>query len=376
MKRILFCLLITGLLLTPVLSGCAAPAPATPAAPKTSAAPTTPAASLKWEDIIAKEKLQKFVAGYGSEGGKAYVMGAGFAALITKYTDIQASMTKFPSMIEAGPSLNKGDVDFTSVSGSQPMAAYRGDAQEKVRLRIIANGGGKASSFVAFHTISKAGIKSGADLRGKKIVYVPISYALPVIEGVLRANNLTMKDVTVIPSSSGEVAVDWIIEGKADVLLFVVGTAAQLLDKRAGLYLIPLTPKEIEEAIKGQEYVAGIIPKGMFGNPADTPGLVAPLCWWLRAGINNITAYTMTKVFWEHVKEFHLVHDACTGYIPESNLTAWYVPWHAGAIRYYQEIGTWKPEYTAKTKELIATERKLYGDVPDEAAFRALKILD
>lgn len=339
--------------------------------------PDGSAANVTWEEIVSKEKLQKFLVGYGAEGGKSYTLGAGFAALISKYTDIQASMTAIPGMRKAGPLFNRGEVDFTSLSASQPLSAYRGKGQDKVRLRVIANGGGLAKSYAAFRTTPKKGIKSIKDLKGKKIAYLPaVPWEEPMIEGALRANNLAMKDVTLVASTSDTIMMDWLNEGRVDASVGVMGMATLKLSKQAGLHLIALTSKEQEEIAKLTHYQGDIIPKGFLGAPTDTPSLGAPLCWWFRAGINNITAYTVTKTFWTHVEEWHKVHKSATGYVPENNLKAWYLPWHPGAIKYYQEIGTWKDTHTQKQRELISKEKEVFGDVPDIKPLKALGILD
>ena len=103
---------------------------------------------------------------------------------------------------------------------------------------------------------------------------------------------------------------------------------------------------------------------------------MAPSGFWCRADLNEKTVYTMVKALFDNIKEFQAVHERATDIILENAADLlWTMPYHPGAIRYYQEKGVWKPEHTAKQKQALEQERKMYGDVSDEEAFKELGIL-
>jgi len=319
------------------------------------------------------------VYGQASQGGAAYVRIGGLSQIITKYTKIRGALTITSGLLAALPNLNDGSIDYTDLSPTQPVALYKATnvgQTVKCRLRLMANGGGIASSFLTIASVPKTGIKTGADLKGKRLTYDPgTNWAKPIFVAILQANGLTEADATFVPGDTAS-EFQWVSGGQADAMCQVLGTNTAQLAQTSGLALLAMTPKEQAACLAVTDYSAGIIPKGMFGASVDTPGLTSPLALWFRAGINNITMYTLTQCFWQHIDEYHQLQDKCQGYLPENNLQVFNVPWHPGAIKYYQEQGWWTNDSTTQNMAAIVRERALFGgEVPDLAAYQALGVI-
>jgi TRAP-type uncharacterized transport system substrate-binding protein len=62
------------------------------------------------------------------------------------------------------------------------------------------------------------------------------------------------------------------------------------------------------------------------------------------ADLDDDVAYEMTKAYWENHEEVANAFPAAQGVTPEISVAEATYPIHAGAVRYYQELGIDIPE--------------------------------
>lgn len=269
------------------------------------------------------------------------------------------------------------------LSPSQPWAAYFGEHEakgiKKLRLRLILGPKGETIGVWAIWALKTSAIKEGKDLKGKRIGFVPsLVWSATLVRGVLEAHGWTEKDYTRVDYGSAAPGFSALVEKKIDAFIYVAGSESLEKQKTVGLRDLPLTKEETDAIIKlDPTMVPGTVRANYMGTD-EVPnwGIVAPSGFWCRADLNEKTVYTMVKALFENLKEFHAIHERATDIRLETAADLlWTMPYHPGAIRYYQEKKMWKAEHTAKQKEVIEKERKLYGDVIDEEAFKELGIL-
>jgi hypothetical protein len=318
-----------------------------------------------------------------SPGGVAWILSSGWIGIISNKTPIKGSITLIPGFTDSIEPMRRHEVDFMWLSPSQPWAAYSGQFEDKgikkLRLRLIMGPKGETIGVWAIWALKSSDIKAGKDLKGKRIGIVPsLVWTVTEVNGVMIANGFTEKDYTRVDYASAPAAFSALVEKKVDAVPYVAGSESLEMQKTVGLRDLPLTKAETDAIIKlDPTMVAGQVRPNYMGTDENPKwGIVAPSGFWCRADLNEKTVYTVVKALFDNLKEFQAVHERATDIKLESAADLlWTVPYHPGAIRYYQEKGVWKPEHTAKQKEVIEKERKLYGDVSDEAAFRELGIL-
>ena len=71
--------------------------------------------------------------------------------------------------------------------------------------------------------------------------------------------------------------------------------------------------------------------------------------------ISERTVSTLLKAWWENLAELHTIHPQFKKWTKETQTLANFtVPYHAGAIKFYKEVGVWTSRHDARTKEICS----------------------
>lgn len=221
------------------------------------------------------------------------------------------------------------------------------------RLRILVAGLPAAGMLLA--TAKDANIKTWADLKGKRIADVKGAYAQTLIaDCCLAFAGLTWDDAKRVYFPSFGTAGKGVVEGKADAAVCATFSSwvYELAASPRGLYFPPY-PHADNEAWKRLRLKVPVMQKifatvgpglskekqletGSYPNPAVT------VYDWTDTEL----AYNLTKMLHELWPKYSIANVPGMEQLDPGR--RWYdyvLPYHAGAIRYYKEIGVWKPEY-------------------------------
>lgn len=363
---LLIVMLVAGLLLT----GCVKPAPTVTPAPTLARIP------------FEQQQLPKFIVAYASPGGSAQIRIAGWASIMGKYTPMKGSVTLVAALKNAIELARAGRVDFWTLSPPQPWAAYSGEYEaegiKKLRLRHMTSEDGSYPGVHGVWVLAKSDIKEGKDLKGKKIGTVAdVPHYKQIVDGIIKAHAWTDKDYTYVPYALEKVGFEDLVEKKINAFCCTAGTASLEVNKTVGLLHLPLTKQESAAILEiNPSMTAGMSTPDYMGAGPSHWAMNTYSSVWCRADLNEKTTYTMVKTLFEHLDEFHAITARAKSLkLKTACDLVWTVPYHPGVIRYYQEMRVWNPEYTERQRKAIERERKLYGDVPDEEAFKKLGIL-
>lgn len=286
--------------------------------------------------------------------------------------------------------LRDGKVDFSS-AGSDSVYAQEGmfvfgtENWGPIPIRLLLMNISEGAS-TAMAVTEDSGIEKVSDLKGKRFAIVkgsPVSHQLG--SALLAFADLTLDDVQQVQSSGFAATAQALIDNTADAYVTATHTPnnIKLAASPRGLKFLPF-PHEDEE---GWARIKKVVP-WMFKHTATLGPTIPP------EGIEMATtAYpllialekTPDDLAYGMTKAMYVLHDDYKDGAPGANgwalssqkLGEVFQPIHPGAIRYYKEIGFWKPEYEDRRNELIERQEVLqkawaeyaegHGDLDEDA---------
>ncbi len=269
--------------------------------------------------------------------------------------------------------LRQGRVEFsaTGVGGSfmAQEGAFEFGAEtwgpQPIRV-LLANNGGAIN--LAVGVAGDIGVETYADLAGKRVAYIVGAPALNVnTEAYLAYGGLTWDDVERVDFGGFGASWSGLIEGQVDAVFAATnsGQAYEAASSPRGLIWPPVDPENAEGLARMQEIAPFFVTnKASVGATIDGtdghqgagyayPVLVA------TAETDADLAYNMTKAMVELFPDYDGKAPGIAGWALDKQDLTWVVPYHEGAIRYFEEQGLWTEEAAAHNDDLVARQEAL-----------------
>jgi len=281
---------------------------------------------------------------------------------LQKNLGIQVDAQELKGGAEMLSLMEKGELELGFGSQSDAVWAFLGKEplnttfEGKVPARLIGNLTESSSSFTA---AGDAGIKTIADLKGKRVMLGsaarPITYA--IAEALLAAGGLTSEDVIVFPAVGRAERIDAIIEGRCDATI-INPTDSEILklhQSSRGCYPVPITPGKIDEIKKHAPrfHYATLPADTQPWMKTDTSVIAAYRGIFTRANVDEEVIYQVTKAIINNVDNIKPLHAVTNDFSLVQLVDDPNMPYHDGAIRAYKEAGLWTSELAAKQKDLL-----------------------
>jgi TRAP transporter TAXI family solute receptor len=213
-----------------------------------------------------------------------------------------------------------------------------------------------------------ANVRTVADLKGKRVAWVIGAPSLNQnITAMLAFANLTWNDVQKVEFGGFGPAMDGIINNQVDAAFTssISGKAYQIAKSPRGL-TYPVFPHSDKAGWARMNAVAPFFFPFMGtegaelskDKPAESATYPYPILMTYAAQDESLV-YNMTKAM---VETFPMYKDAApgnAGWAVERQNFAWVIPFHDGAIRFWKEMGQWKPEHQAHNDKLLQRQRVL-----------------
>jgi len=204
-----------------------------------------------------------------------------------------------------------------------------------------------APNVTIFLTPPDSGIRTIVDLKGQRVVVGPAGAGFEYfVRPLLAAHGVTYDDFTPL-NATQSAAVDMLADGSAAAVL--VGGAvptASITQATASMdvFFVPYDPAAVESLVA--EYVfynPAIVPGGTYrGHAADFHGLdVGSMHLITSAAQDEELVYRVTGALYENRAQVVQRHAAGNAINPANVVRDTGTAFHAGAIRYYREIGIW-----------------------------------
>ena len=285
----------------------------------------------------------------GGTSGVYYPLGVAFANVIGKA--VPASKTSAQATKASVENLNllqagRGEVAFTL--GDSLSDAWKGNEEAgfKTPLKKLRTVGGIYNNYIQIVASADSGIKTLADLKGKRIsVGAPKSGTELNARAVLKAAGLTYNDFAKVEYLPFGESVELMKNRQLDVTLQSAGLGVSSLRDLATsqkIVVVPI-PADVVKKIGDAAYQPAMIPANTYeGQDHDVPAVAIQNFLVTRADLPADVVYKMTKAVFENKDALVAAHTAAKGIDKMNAVKSLPVPLHPGAEKYFKEIGALK----------------------------------
>jgi TRAP transporter TAXI family solute receptor len=301
--------------------------------------------------IKGEAQIRRISIGTADTGGVYYIYGGGIAKVISgNIPNTIATAEVTPGAVDNVKMLQNQSLDFAFTKSDVAAEAIKGvgpfASTGKFPVRAIA----VLYSDIAHVVAVSSGINKLEDMKGKRIsTSAPGSghemVALKLLEaaGVNPLKDFKRERISLSESANA------FKDRKIDGFFFATGLpAASMLDLGAtpGLTFKLLDVQSYLSAIirkHGRIYNEDIIPKGTYSKQEeDVKTISVPVVFVTPDTMDEKLVYAITKILFEKKSDLVAVHKEAKKLILASAIALAEVPFHPGAIKYYQEQGVWK----------------------------------
>lgn len=269
--------------------------------------------------------------------------------------------------------LRQGRVEFSATGVGGSFMAQEGVfdfgaenwGPQPIRV-LLANNGGAIN--LAVGVAGDLGIETYADLKGKRVSYIVGAPALNVnTEAYLAYGGLTWDDVDRVDFGGFGASWTGLIEGQVDAA-FASTNSGKAYEAEAGprgLFWPPIDPDDTEGFARMQEIAPFFtLNKAKVGATIDGTdgyqgaGYAYPVLTSIAA-TDEALVYNMTKAMVELFPKYDGNSPGIGGWALDKQNMEWVVPYHEGAIRYFEEVGAWSDTAQAHNDNLVKRQEAL-----------------
>lgn len=247
------------------------------------------------------------------------------------------------------PFINEGGIEFGIANLQEVNYAYKGEAWFEGRpnpnLRIVAM---FQPLEEAIFVRKDSDIRSVADLKGKRMVdgYSAQNTILPQIDAIYSTAGLTRADMIPVNVASVTAGADAFMAGEADGFIFAHGAGkVREADAAVGIRALPVaeaTPEALERARKHWPTAFFVEKKA-----GSSPGVLEDGIFFAFAQVifasasaSDEAVYQMTKAIYEGKEGLASTFRPFAAFKPDNMKgDPGDVPFHPGALKFYEEAG-------------------------------------
>ena len=326
------------------------------------------AALLVLGSAQAQQMPRSVTIGTNTPGTVFYALASGIAKVATETGPIQTTIQPYTGTSTFLPLLNNGELDFGLVNGVDMGMAYLGPQKLKVggkndfphspNIRLVMRG---APLIIGLLVKKDSPLKSVHDIKGKRVTgEYPAHQAVWFnMYGQLANGGLTWKDVKVVPVPAVNDGIDALVQGRADVTTGAMNMAKiREADASVGVRHLtidcsPEGDRRIRQAVPG--YYTRIVKAG--GGAAvveDTCMVAYDIHFATHKAASDQVVTAILKAIWDNEEKLKPIHPGFREWTRDRAASADItIPYHPGAIKFYQEKGAWKKEMDQAQQKLL-----------------------
>jgi hypothetical protein len=300
-------------------------------------------------------------------GSLLNAIGIGLGKVIGTNLDVQVRVMPGAGPSQWLPQTATGEVhmgvlnNYDAHHGRHATGGYERALQNKGAPILLLTSGTR--NWLGPVVSEQSGIKSCADLKGKRIVVRYTGSAGVTAQGAAVAANcgLDARDFRSVPVAGGpdkgiQAILDGTVEASASAAVGM-GIIAELDAKRGARFVsldpspqawarfrehFPASPRKVEPA------------KGRVGIREPITLAEYPFYLVSAESLSEEAAYRVVKVLWEKNAELFPLHARLRAWVKEGYVDEdATIPYHPGAIRFYKEVGAWSPKMDEVQAKLL-----------------------
>ncbi|MCP5268161.1 MAG: TAXI family TRAP transporter solute-binding subunit [Zoogloeaceae bacterium] len=285
----------------------------------------------------------------GGTSGVYYPLGVSLTQIYGKaMPDAKASVQATKASAENLNLLQAGRGEIAFTLGDALSDAWKGDAEAgfKVPLKKLRGVAGIYSNYVQIVASADSGIKTLADLKGKRIsVGAPKSGTELNARAIFKAAGIDYKDFSKVEYLPFGESVELMKNRQLDATLQSAGLGvASLRDLATAVKIVVVAiPADVIAKVGDPAYQTGTIPAKTYeGQNEDVATAAIQNFLVSHEGVPTETVYKMTKSMFENLDQMVAAHAAAKAIKKENAASSMPLPLHPGAEKYYREAGILK----------------------------------
>jgi len=285
----------------------------------------------------------------GGTSGVYYPMGVALSQIYTKaMPDVKSSVQATKASAENLNLLQAGRGEIAFTLGDSLSDAWKGDADAgfKTPLKKLRGVAGIYPNYIQIVAAADSGVKTLADLKGKRIaVGAPKSGTELNARAIFKAAGMTYKDFAKVEYLPFGESVELMKNRQLDATLQSAGLGVSSLRDLATsikIVVVPI-PADVVKKVGDAAYQSGIVPANTYeGQTTDVATAFVQNFLVTHEGVPTDIVYQMTKSMFENLDHLVAAHAVAKQIKKETALVGMPVPLHAGAEKYYREVGVLK----------------------------------
>lgn len=289
--------------------------------------------------------------GTSAQGAATYSMGSAIAKVAAERADMQIRVQPQGGTGKVVPLVNTGRLDLGLANILEVTNAVKGRGPFKDKpnpnLKVV----GVMYPFrVGFFVQKDSPIQSMADIEGKRIGsgYTSQRIIGILVNAMLANAGLTMDDMEQVPVENILRQADDFIAGKVDVGFFALGSGkVNEIDAAVGGIRFLSVDPSAEAVERMREFVPQSFAQptptatGITGVVEDINTMAYDYLLYAGAHMSDDQVYELTKTIASNKADLAASFGAFNGLNPENMAKDNGLEYHPGAVRYYQEAGSW-----------------------------------
>ena len=296
------------------------------------------AADLKFVNVLT-----------GGQSGVYYPMGVALSQIWGRVLpDAKVTVQSTKASAENLNLLQAGRGEMALVLGDALSDAWKGEkesgfAKPLDKLRAVS---GMYPNFIQIVASAESGIKTMADLKGKRIsVGAPKSGTELNARAVFKGAGMSYEDFSKVEYLPFGESVELMKNRQLDATLQSAGLGVSSIRDLATsvpIQVVPIPP-EVAKKINDAAYEPSVIPANTYpGQTAEAQTIAIKNFLVTHSGVPEDAVYAMTKAMFESLDTLVAAHNAAKGIKKDGAVTGTSVPFHPGAQKYYKEVGLMK----------------------------------
>ena len=285
----------------------------------------------------------------GGQSGVYYPMGVALSQIYAKsIPNVRATAQVTKASAENLNLLQAGRGELALALADSVSDAWKGEAEAGFpkKLDKLRGLSGTYSNYIQIVANADAGIKTLADLKGKRISVGAAKSGTELnARAIFKAAGLSYADMAKVEYLPFGESVELIKNRQLDATLQSAGLGvASIRDLSTSVKIVVVpVPADVVAKVGDAAYQATVIPANTYtGQTQDVPTAAIPNFLITHTGVSDELAYQMAKQMYANIDTLYSAHNAAKAIKRENAIKGMPVPLHPGAERYYREVGVIK----------------------------------